>query len=217
MLRAKGYAGRVDVIPQFGVDPERFSPGQSPLGPPWVIGYVGRLVEQKGLLTLVEAVARLESDWRLELIGSGPLRFEIESRAHELGVADRLIFRDQVPSGDIPATLRGLHTLVLPSLTRSFWKEQFGRALVEAMACGIPVIGSDSGEIPRVIDNPGLVTPEGDTEALTAALQRLLTDDSLRADLAERGRARVLQRYTHERIAEQTVKLYRELLHPRGQ
>jgi glycosyltransferase involved in cell wall biosynthesis len=197
------------------VDPERFSPGHSVKGPPWVIGYLGRLVEQKGLLTLLEAVARLEVDWRLELIGRGPLRAQLESRADELGVADRLIFHDQVPSGDIPATLRGLHTLVLPSLTRSFWKEQFGRALVEAMACGIPVIGSDSGEIPRVIGHAGLVIPEGDAEALTDALQRLFADDSLRADLAERGRARVLERYTHERIAEQTVRLYRELLHSR--
>jgi glycosyltransferase involved in cell wall biosynthesis len=217
VLRAKGYTGRVEVIPQFGVDPERFSPGHSVKGPPWVIGYLGRLVEQKGLLTLLEAVAGLEVDWRLELIGSGPLRTQLESRAHELSVADRLIFHDQVPSGDIPATLRGLHTLVLPSLTRSFWKEQFGRALVEAMSCGIPVIGSDSGEIPRVIGHTGLVTPEGDAEALTDALQRLFADDSLRADLAERGRARVLERYTHERIAEQTVKLYRELLNSRRQ
>jgi glycosyltransferase involved in cell wall biosynthesis len=216
VLCEKGYSGRVDVIPQIGVDAERFSPGGPAKGPPWVIGYVGRLVEQKGLLTLVEAVTRLECDWRLELIGNGPFRADIESRAEALGVADRLVFRDQVPSGDIPATLRGLHTLVLPSVTRSFWKEQFGRALVEAMACGIPVVGSDSGEIPRVIGDGGVVTPEGDAAALAAALQRLLADEALRADLGQRGRARVLERFTHERIAEQTVGLYREILRPRS-
>jgi glycosyltransferase involved in cell wall biosynthesis len=212
VLTEKGYQGRVDVIPQFGVDAERFTPGESADGPPWTIGYVGRLVEQKGLMTLLDAAARLDCDWRLELIGSGPFRIDMEARAAELGVAERLLFREQVPSGEVPAALRGLHALVLPSFTRSFWKEQFGRALVEAMACGIPVIGSDSGEIPRVIGDAGLVTPEGDVDALASALQRLISDDALRADLAQRGRARVLERFTHERIAERTVELYREVL-----
>jgi glycosyltransferase involved in cell wall biosynthesis len=202
----------VDVIPQFGVDAERFSPGPAAPGPPWVIGYVGRLVEQKGVMTLLEAAGRLACDWRLELIGSGPLRSDLETRAAELGVTDRVVFRDQIPSAEIPTALRGLHALVLPSYTRSFWKEQFGRALVEAMACGIPVIGSDSGEIPRVIGDAGLVTPEGDANALATALSRLFSDADLRQRLARLGRERVLARFTHEQIAEQTVGLYRELL-----
>jgi glycosyltransferase involved in cell wall biosynthesis len=154
----------------------------------------------------------LECDWRLELIGSGPLRANLQSRAAELGATDRVAFRDQIPSGEVPEALRGLHVLVLPSYTRSFWKEQFGRALVEAMACGIPVIGSDSGEIPRVIGDAGLVTPEGDADALAAALTRLFSDVDLHQRLARLGRERVLARFTHEQVAEQTVGLYRELL-----
>jgi glycosyltransferase involved in cell wall biosynthesis len=212
VLFAKGYKGPVEVIPQFGVDAERFTPDSTPPAPPWVIGYVGRLVEQKGVMTLLEAAAKLAGDWRLELIGSGPLQGDLESRAEELGVSARIVFRDQIPSGEIPEALRGLHTLVLPSYTRSFWKEQFGRALVEAMACGVPVIGSDSGEIPRVIGDAGLITPEGDADALAAALDRLFSDVELRQNYAQLGRERVLARFTHEQVAKQTVELYRELL-----
>lgn len=213
VLRRKGHRGRVAVIPQFGVDADRFSPPASPPGsPPWVIGFVGRLVEVKGLSVLLEAVTRLQRPWRLELIGTGPLRQKLAVRASELEISDRVIFRDQVPSSHIPELMRSLHVLVLPSLTRPHWKEQFGRALVEAMACGVPVVGSDSGEIPRVIGDGGLVTPEGDRAALASTLDRLLGDSSLRQELGKRGRARVLEHYTHERIADQTVALYREIL-----
>ena len=71
-----------------------------------------------------------------------------------------------MPSTEVPAVLRALDVLVLPSLTTPSWKEQFGRVLQEAMACAIPVVGSDSGEIPHVIGDAGLVTPEGDAAAL---------------------------------------------------
>jgi glycosyltransferase involved in cell wall biosynthesis len=83
---------------------------------------------------------------------------------------------------------------------------------MEAMACGVPVVGSDSGELPGVIGDAGLIVPEGDSRALCAALGRLLGDDALRAESARRGRERVLERFTHQRIAEQTVAVYRAAL-----
>jgi glycosyltransferase involved in cell wall biosynthesis len=91
--------------------------------------------------------------------------------------------------------------LVLPSLTTPTWKEQFGHVLIEAMACGVPVIGSDSGAIPEVIGGAGLVVPEGNVEALAAALRGLISTPLLHADLAARGRARVLSHYTNEAVA----------------
>jgi glycosyltransferase involved in cell wall biosynthesis len=102
--------------------------------------------------------------------------------------------------------------LALPSLTTTSWKEQFGRVLQEAMACGIPVVGSDSGEIPHVIGDAGLVTPEGDAAALRDALRRLMDDAHLRHDLGHRGRARVLERFTHARVAAATVEVYRRVM-----
>jgi glycosyltransferase involved in cell wall biosynthesis len=84
--------------------------------------------------------------------------------------------------------------------------------LVEAMACQVPVVGSSSGEIPNVIGDAGLVFPEGDHEALRERLSQLMGDGKLRAELGERGRARVLERYTQERVAAQTVEAYQNLL-----
>jgi glycosyltransferase involved in cell wall biosynthesis len=112
----------------------------------------------------------------------------------------------------IPDRLRSFSVLVQPSLTRPHWKEQFGRALMEAMACGIPVIGSASAEIPHVVANAGLIVPEGDPQALRQTLATLLTDTALRAELGRRGRTRVLACFTNARIAEQTVSTYRAVL-----
>jgi glycosyltransferase involved in cell wall biosynthesis len=111
----------------------------------------------------------------------------------------------------MPDLLRGLDVLVLPSVSRPNWTEQFGRILVEAMACGVPVIGSSSGEIPEVIGQAGLIFPEGDASALAAHLQRLAGDPTLRGELATSGRARALERYTHRAVAEATVDMYRQL------
>jgi glycosyltransferase involved in cell wall biosynthesis len=105
--------------------------------------------------------------------------------------------------------LRTFTLLVQPSLTRRHWKEQFGRAVMEAMACGVPVVGSASGELPNVIAAAGLVVPEGDPVALRAAIATLLSNADLRRDMAQRGRARVLECYTHRRVAEETVAVYR--------
>jgi len=104
-----------------------------------------------------------------------------------------------------------LDALVLPSRTRPNWKEQFGRVLVEAMACGVPVIGSDSGEIPHVIGDAGLIFPEEQVEILRAHLARLLGDPGLRADLAQRGRERVLARFTQAQVASQTYQVYQTI------
>ena len=79
---------------------------------------------------------------------------------------------------------------------------------MEAMACGVPVVGSNSGEIPQVIGDAGLIVPEADPRALCGAITTLLGDNRLRMDLAARGRRRVLDCYTHRHIAEQTVAAY---------
>jgi glycosyltransferase involved in cell wall biosynthesis len=215
VLRGKGYAGPASVIPQFGVDPDLFSParsGRAGVERPFTIGALNRLTPEKGVALLLEAASRLSGDWRLRFVGSGPERDAIPTLARRLGIGDRVTVEPPVSSTDVPATLRELDVLALPSLTTPAWKEQFGRVLIEAMACEVPVVGSDSGEIPQVIGDAGLVTPEGDADALSRALTRLWDDADLRADLGRRGRARVLERYTHARIAEQTVQVYRQVM-----
>ncbi len=213
VLRQKGFHKPIDVIPQFGVDPDIFRPA-FPLSKGegvFRIGYVGRLVEQKGILDLLEATAGLQ-EVQLTLVGAGPLRGAIEARAMALNIVDRLEIIPGVPSRQMPDIYNRFDALVLPSLTRPNWKEQFGRAMVEAMACQVPVIGSDSGEIPNVIGDAGIIFHEGDVDALRLQLAKLQTSPELRRQLGFQGRARVLERFTQSRIAEETHQVYRELL-----
>ncbi len=211
VLRRKGYRGPVEVIPQFGVDPAIYRPRERSASRVYTIGYAGRLEKQKGLQTLVDALATLEGAWHLDLYGSGPLEEDLRTRLTALGLAERASFHQRVPSERMPIALADLDVLVLPSLTQPNWKEQFGRVLIEAMACGVPVIGSDSGEIPHVIGDTGMLFPEGDHFALQQCLATLRDDRELRLDLGQRGRARVLTHYTQHRIARSTVALYRSL------
>jgi glycosyltransferase involved in cell wall biosynthesis len=209
---AKGYQGRFAVIPQFGVDPDIFSPAPRKAGRGFIVGCVGRLVPEKGVDLLLEALAGLEGMWRAYILGGGPALEALQAQARQLGLADRVSFDAQIPSTQMPAYYHQLDALVVPSRTRPNWKEQFGRVLIEAMASGVPVIGSDSGEIPHVIGDAGLIFPEGQANALQAHLARLLRDLDLRADLARRGRERVLARFTQAQVAARTHEVYRALL-----
>lgn len=211
VLRIKGFKGPAAVIPQFGVDPEEYTELGSRDSEELVIGFVGRLVEEKGPDLLLHAVAKLDGGWRLRMLGAGPLRSRLEQMASELGIAERVAFDGAVPSSEIPECLNKLDVLVLPSRTRPHWKEQFGRVLIEAMACGVPVVGSDCGEIPGVIGDAGLIFPEGNVEELTARLVRLQANPSLRAQLQCKGRQRVLARYTQKHIAGLTHSVYQQL------
>jgi glycosyltransferase involved in cell wall biosynthesis len=212
--RAKGYMGPLKVIPQFGVSPELFQP--PPASPPaskLAIGCANRrLVPEKGVHLLLEAAVGLPGDWQIRIAGEGPETERLIALAKRLGLADRVQFDGVIASTQMAAYLQQLDILVLPSLTTRRWKEQFGRALIEAMACERVVVGSDSGEIPHVIGDAGLVFPEGDTAALRERLTRLLNDADLRQRLGQAGRARVLAHYTQEQIAAQTVAVYREMM-----
>jgi glycosyltransferase involved in cell wall biosynthesis len=240
IIRRHGYSGPISVLPQFGVDPELFSPTTDHRPPTtddrgerrnenhpftlssetsalgrqssFVVGYMGRLVPQKGVLDLVEVLPLLPPHVRVRLIGDGALKRAIVARAAELGVSERVELIAW--TNDVPGELRRLDALALPSRTTRTWKEQFGRVLPEAMSCGVPVLGSSAGEIPNVIGDAGLVYPEGDLPALATALRRLADDLALRADLRRRGRARVLACYTQAALARQYYEIYRSMLEP---
>ena len=216
VLRAKGYAGPVTVIPQFGVDPDMFSPrsGQAKLpGRQLVLGYAGGLVPEKGVDLLLEAVADSKvGEWSLVIAGDGSHRERLRDLSVNLGLDERIKFVGRMPSAQMPDFYRSLDVLALPSRTMPNWKEQFGRVLVEAMACGVPVLGSDSGEIPQVIGDGGLVFPEGDVGALRGCLARLSSETALRATLSKRARERVLTHYTQRQIALATRDVYRVML-----
>ncbi len=228
ILRQRGYDGPMQVMPQLGVDQQLFQPQPQPelaqsLGidpEEFVIGFVGRFVTEKGLLTLLQAVTMLgDRPWKLLLLGRGPLQETLQEKAEQAGIGDRLIWLESVPHDAVPHYINLMQTLVLPSettyqfktLTAAGWKEQFGHVLIEAMACRVPVIGSDSGEIPHVIGEAGLIFPEGKAAALADCLQKLIDQPQVRTDLAQRGHERALTHYTNRALAQQQLAFYQSL------
>lgn len=213
ILQRKGYTGPLSIIPQFGVDERAFRPvSRKSEGEEMLVGYAGRLVPQKGVADLVEAMIGLPPTVRLLVAGGGELESRLRRRASELGLSGRIEFTGPLPSVDMPDFYHRLDAFVLPSRTAPHWKEQFGRVLVEAMACGVAVLGSDSGEIPHVIGEAGLIFAEGDVTALRGQLLRLANDRDLRDELGRRGRARVLAHYAQERVAQAYLQVYRTML-----
>ncbi len=193
-----------------GSSPEPTIPGQSATA---VAGMTSAGSSAASSLPAVSATAShrdgLFSTASLVLAGDGSLRGQLGgSGVHVL---------PPVSYEQVPAFLRALDVLVLPSVTiMPMHREQFGRVLVEAMAAGVPVIGSTSGAIPEVIGDAGLVVPERDPTALAEAIERILTDSALRARLIDLGRRRVASHYAWSAVAEQSVALFRSaMLHRR--
>jgi glycosyltransferase involved in cell wall biosynthesis len=229
VLRHHAYHGPAKVMPQLGVDENRFRPQPQPelksqLGiqpDEFVVGFVGRFVEEKGLLTLGKALAGLKGrPWKWLLLGRGPLQSVLMEKAAEWGIKEQLIWVESVPHDEVPRYINVMDSLVLPSetnyqfktLTAVGWKEQFGHVLIEAMASKVPVIGSDSGEIPYVIGDAGLVFPEGDVSALQNCLVSLMEQPELAAKLGHLGYERAMSQYTNQALATQLLDFYKQLL-----
>lgn len=212
--RNKGYQKPFRVIPQFGIDPSVYTPPKKrDHGRGFIIGSANRrLVPEKGIDLLLVAAAKLPGIWRIHIAGEGPERPYLEQLAQELGIAERVQFDGPISSEQMPAYLQQLDVLVLSSRAQENWKEQFGRILVEAMACEVAVVGAKSGEIPNVIGEAGLTFSENDADALHAHLRQLLQSESLRDSLGRQGRQRVLEKYTQAQIAAQTVSVYRDIV-----
>jgi len=205
-LRRRGYRGPIEVIPQFGVDVDVFSKDDSlrlreQLGlEHFVVGYMGRLLPEKGVTILADAVARLTFPFNLLIIGRGPEKKRILRRVDELGMLPKTRFVDAVPHDSVAGYMNCIDVLVLPSVTTRIWKEQFGRILIEAMASEVPVVGSNSGEIPHVIGPAGMVFDEGDPGHLAARISEVFAGD--RAKLGKAARRRVQQKYTMRKVAQ---------------
>jgi glycosyltransferase involved in cell wall biosynthesis len=178
----------------------------------FTIGYMGRFVREKGIIDLLHATSLIKNGFNLLLIGSGKLRYKIEAEGRRLGLLEKMEIVDSVSSSQVPYYLNCMDCLVLPSLTTRKWKEQFGRVLTEAMSCEVPVIGSDSGEIPNVIGDCGLVFKEGDVNDLSSKIKRLINNPGLRGELAKKGRQRVLEDFTQEKAARDTYKIYQKMV-----
>lgn len=219
-LVRRGYSERAGRILTLAVDTSSFQPQSEParqavreelgLAAP-IIGYVGRLVPAKGLRVLMKALEGIDRNqpWSLLLLGSGPMKAEIERWAARRGW-DQRVKVHLSKHDDVPRYLGTMDMMVAPSQTTANWKEQFGRMLIEAFACGVPVIASDSGEIPFVVGDAGIIAPEKDSTAWARAIEGLLKNPDARQELRSKGLARV-SRYSAAQVAGQFREFYREL------
>ena len=214
-----GYDKPHAVIP-LGVDVQAFRPdpgaGKAVLdrlgwaeGPP-VVGYLGRFVPEKGVEFLTQALDRVPGEWRAMFVGGGPLEPTLREWAARHG--DRVRIVTGVTHDNVPAHLSAMNMLCAPSQTIPIWKEQFGRMVVEAFAAGIPVIGSDSGEIPFVVKDSGVVVGEKDVDGWARAISDLLGDAARREELTNRGLARARDEFNWTAVARRHLEFFGALL-----
>jgi glycosyltransferase involved in cell wall biosynthesis len=213
------YRDKPSAVIGPGVDPTVFRPhptlraeARARLG--WnddlpVIGFAGRFVRPKGIDTLIAALQRISQPWRALFVGDGPERKRLARLAARAPEHVRVI--SDARHDDMPMWMNGMDVLCAPSRTTSAWREQFGRMLIEAMACGVPVIGSDSGEIPHVLGDAGIVAREGDVDDWRDALDRVLGTPGIRSELSERGIRRVHEHFTWRHAAAAHLRFFSEL------
>jgi glycosyltransferase involved in cell wall biosynthesis len=208
VVEARGYRGPVTPI-GYGVDLSTFQPAgpsaKRPESPGLRIGYIGRLVEEKGLDDALEAIAGTAQPASLAIMGEGPYEARLRQRVAELGLHERVTFQGWKSPSDVAAFMRSLDAMVLLTRTTRAVREQFGRVIVEAQACGVPVIGSESGAIPSVVGDGGWVVPESDPAALMALLDAIAANPGSLAAKGVAARRNVEARFTYPAVAEALV------------
>jgi glycosyltransferase involved in cell wall biosynthesis len=172
--------------------------------------FVGTIEPRKNLPTLIRAyhglVEKYKSSADLAIVGRrGWLYDDVYNLVEQLGIEDRVHFLGRVPTEDLLYLYNASSMLVLPS-----YYEGFGLPPLEAMACGVPVIVSDTSVMPEVVGDAALRVPHEDVEGFTVAMWRLLTDDDLRADMIAKGIKRV-KCFSWERAARETLDVYEKV------
>jgi glycosyltransferase involved in cell wall biosynthesis len=180
------------------------------------IGFLGRLVEAKGVQLLIETLPHLPTDVNLVMVGKGPLLESLQALAAKLHVDGRTTFLPPIRHDDVPRFMNQLDVLVLPSVDTKYWSEQFGRVLIEAMACEVPVVASDSGGIAEVVGEAGILFRAGSMQDLTEKLSSVVSNEFLRSELAQKGRSRALEMFDVPVVASRLAAAIRDTIEHNG-
>jgi glycosyltransferase involved in cell wall biosynthesis len=214
-----GYASIPSRVISPGVDTRAFTPdaeGRAEVRAArgWddavpVVGFAGRFVPEKGLDVLAAALRRMEIPWRALFVGGGPRLAQVQ--ALSAAFPRRVSIARGVTHAEMPAFYNAMDVLCAPSQTTVRWREQFGRMLIEAMACGVPILASRSGEIPHVVADAAMLLPEDDVEAWASTLTRVLQDAAARRALADRGLRRARTEFAWPTVARRHLDFFDEL------
>jgi glycosyltransferase involved in cell wall biosynthesis len=230
-ILADSEATRQDVIAMLGVPPDKVTTvwagidAQFRPAPPEDIArvraahdlpgeyllFVGTVEPRKNLAGLMRAYARLRAELNdvpaLAVVGRrGWLNTPVHALPAELGIADQMHWIEDIPDDDLPALYSGASALCLPSLY-----EGFGFPVLEAMACGTPVVTSDRGSLPEVAGDAAILINPDDPADIAEGLRRALTDSALAADLRRRGLAQAAK-FTWADTARRALDVYRRVL-----
>jgi len=210
VIKLGATPSKVFVKP-YGVDPKKFRPDAEPKyrrrflsgGGGAVILFIGRIVEEKGVPVLLDAYKNLKSKARLVLCGSGPVK-----------TPNDVIRIDTLPYHEVPFLHASADVLCLPSVPHKKWEEQFGFVLVEAMASGKPVVATNSGAIPEIVEDQknGFLVPPGNSKKLRDALEHLIENESERKKIGIRNRKKALERFNAKNFSAEIRKKYESIL-----
>ena len=211
----KGYKKEIIQIP-VGLDNKLFRKIAERTADEVSVCFIGRLIKEKGIFDLLSVFSKLVKEGlnvKLVFVGQGKEKKKLKTVVEKEQLITRVVFVDRIENENLPEFLsKEIDILVLPSVTTKKWKEQFGRVLIEAMACEVVVVGSSSGEIPNVIGDAGFIFPEGDKKTLLGILKKLVLEPELRGQMAKLGRQRVETYFTWDKIAERIKGIYTEVM-----
>jgi len=208
-LRWRGFRGPVSRF-DFSLDLEKFEFSERSFRPPVRLGFLGRLVEAKGVDVALDAVRNLSDRGifaSFQIAGIGPHEGELRSKVSQMGLGDRVSFAGRLSPNDVPTFYKSIDLLIVPSITTAGWKEQFGRVVIEAAASGVPVVASTSGELPGLVDRLkcGWTSAEGDPVALSSLLADLISRPARLSEVARAGRAMAVAAHSESAVAGQLV------------
>ena len=196
------------VIPSGGIAiPVHWEPRPEPS--PMVFGIVGRLLPERGIDVLLDALAATYGDWRLRIIGTGPSQQALEEQAQRLGLSSRIEWLGSVPRESLPRFWGTVDVALAPSRSTATWVEPTGGIILQAMAHGVAPVVSRCGALPDIVGEGGLIIDEGDAPALSRAIQGLVAEPIRCRAIGAIARERVLERYGDGPVAERMVQLWR--------
>lgn len=216
-----GYKGSTSIV-EYGVERINFLPHNRQQAAEkynvkhFTVGYVGRIVSYKGLDDVLDAMVKCNHQIYLNIMGSGPDQNKLTARIRSLGLNDQVKLFDSQPAHEVAQFMKSIDVLVLMSRTTKTWKEQFGRVIMEAHACGTPVIGSDSGSIPSVIGPGGWVIKEGDSTALANLFDRLYENPNEMRAAGESGLHQADTRFNFDVISNALLQSYQKAARQRA-
>jgi len=213
VVRACGFKGPVRAI-GYGVDGDVFHPDPASMprerNRPLKLAYAGRLVEEKGLDDVLDALSLVGADVTLAIMGEGPHEAHLRERVRHLGLEGRVSISRWGAPQDVASFIRQADATVLLTRTTQSVREQFGRAIVESQSCGVPVIGSTCGAIPDVIADGGWIVPESDPATLARLIDHLSRNPEEMLGRAQAGLANVASRFTFDAVATALAEAWSE-------